>query len=148
MNEPSAGNMPVWMPLFFLLMAVLLAFDIFKSYASVKWPSVPGTIIKMQDATALHERGVRKFDLEYSYEVDGKLYTSNRIAFGEGNLALTSKKKLDTYLALYPEGTKVTVFYDPNNPARATLRCGPNTGQLIVVIFIFMAFLLLFAKWV
>ena len=57
----------------------------FKAKASLKWPSVEGKIVVSEvisnPITAIVDDA--GLDFEYEYEVDGQVYTADRIDFGE-----------------------------------------------------------------
>jgi hypothetical protein len=119
-----------------LVAVILLCFilkillDIFYSYKSNEWPSVNGTVIKMRDATVLFNND-SMFDITYGYEVNGKEFTSKRIAYGNYTLSSISRKDLKKCLELYPTGKAIKVYYDPNNPMRAVIEKGFNNALLI-----------------
>ncbi|MCD6010571.1 MAG: hypothetical protein K0Q79_433 [Flavipsychrobacter sp.] len=71
------------------------------------------------------------FDITYGYEVNGKEFTSKRIAYGNYTLSSISRKDLKKCLELYPTGKAIKVYYDPNNPMRAVIEKGFNNALLI-----------------
>lgn len=83
------------------------------------WPTVTGTIGTSEARTHRHSgRQSATFPhVTYTYEVNGKTHhSSNIMAGGEiGGL------NVESTLARYPQGSKVTVYYDPQNPKDAVL---------------------------
>ena len=59
-----------------------------------------------------------QLQLRYSYAVGSSTYTGKRYYFGSINECNSE------LLARYPAGSRQTVFYDPRNPSRSTLRVG------------------------
>ena len=67
--------------------------------------------------------------IEYSYEVNGQYYIGNEIDFGKWNYDIPA------YLAKYPKGRLVTVYYDPVSPKRAVLE---KSGSYILNAFVLL----------
>lgn len=74
-------------------------------------------------------------NIVYGYEVGGNAYQSNRIAFG-GKTQSTSKRLVGGALGRYKVGDRVTVYYDPANPAEAVLE---RKAKHIWVLYVFAA---------
>jgi hypothetical protein len=70
--------------------------------------------------------------IEYRYEVNGQSYVGNEIDFGQWNY------DIPTYLAKYPTGRIVKIYYDPVSPKRAVLE---KSGSYILNAF------MLFLTW-
>ena len=122
-----------------------------KAKQSVNWPSVPGSVISSEKEkhTTTEESGSSKRTvtyylaaINYEYQVDGKAYRSNRIAFGGQN-----RNQTVTLLNKYPKGKSVIVFYDPDDPEEASLEPGMKKGSYFTPIFgaVFALFGLLIA---
>ena len=119
---------------------------------SVDWPSVSGTVIKSEkekhtttEGTGSSKRTVTYYSaiIDYTYQVDGKTHTSNRIAFGGRDRHQTTE-----LLNRYPQGKSVDVFYDPDHPEEAVLEKGfkkqgyffPGFGAVIILFGLLIAF--------
>jgi hypothetical protein len=97
--------------------------------ATQTWPTVTGEIVTSE--TRVHRRtstgtghgSVRFPHISYTYEVNGKTHNSSNIVAG-GEIG---GMNVETALARYPQGSKVTVYYDPNNPKDAILESGNKT---------------------
>ena len=85
------------------------------------------------DTEVLHEPKV-----VYEYKVAGKTYRHRRIHFGER----TSAYELESYLARYPVGADVTVYYNPADPQDAILERNPFTAGMWAAIGCVMLFLI------
>lgn len=123
-----------------------------KARESVNWPSAAGKILssEQEKRTSTEGKGNSKKSktyyvavINYEYQVDGKIYTSNRIGFhGQSDVcsnALVNK---------YPKGKSVSVFYCPKNPEEAVLETGvknegyffPVFGGFIILFGLFLAY--------
>lgn len=101
---------------------------------SLTWPSVEGIVIDHQlekhtnrEKSGYSESHVTHYVpvISYKYEVNGKNYTNKRITLE--NTEFETAKKANVYLAKYPIGMRMTVFYNPANPERAIVeRTIPN----------------------
>lgn len=58
--------------------------------------------------------------MTYTYEVDGKPMSSKRVSFE----VFGEKFDAERVVARYPAGTRVKVFYNPEDPGRAVLITG------------------------
>lgn len=93
---------------------------------SRRWPSTEGVIESSK-------RGMEDNDLlpeiVFSYTVDGRSRTQTQ----QFPKDLTPDKEFtDSYLTKYPAGARVSVYYDPGNPDRATLETGFMSGDWMV----------------
>lgn len=109
----------------FVLIAIWLAFrgagDLYRGLASAGWPEAEGRIArsalsKRQDGTCV--------EIVYEYSVDGRRYSSDRIAFGQ---AWTEATK-DEMVKRYPQGGSARVRYKPSDPRVAVLETGLRWG--------------------
>lgn len=117
-----------------LFAAYKIADELPQAVASPAWPTVEGTVTKSQ---VRRRRGNRSLRMRYEYDVNGQTYESGQIAFFGRVLAgtVTERRKR------YPLGTKVTVYYNPDNPAVAVLEPGARIvsflgAGLVVVLFV------------
>ena len=93
--------------------------------AAQTWPTVTGKItaskVKRQHDS---ENGPVDYPhVSYTYEVNGKTHRSSNIMAG-GELG---GMNVESTLARYPQGSQVTVYYDPQNPKDAVLEPGNKT---------------------
>jgi Protein of unknown function (DUF3592) len=68
----------------------------------------------------------RSLVFAYTYTVGGKSYEGEKIHFG-------SMSDPDELVKRYPAGSEVAVYYDPNDPTRATLERGTEQSTTIVL---------------
>ncbi|MEY2499556.1 MAG: hypothetical protein QOD12_3112 [Verrucomicrobiota bacterium] len=135
-----------------LIFLVVFPFAVWKAWqnvqmakASTAWPTTTGKITASEVAKVMFRRQPR---ITYSYAVNGKPFSSQRISFAGGY----RPKETDAILSRYPVGSDVTVSYAPDRPAEATLETGANkqvTAQLrmLLVFFVLIVLLNVFNFW-
>ena len=89
------------------------------SKASASWPTVPGVVTAAEQTKVGWRMQPR---VTFSYNVDGKAYSSTKVSFAAG----VSKTEIEPILSRYPVSQSVQVHYQPGNPAVAVLEAGPN----------------------
>jgi hypothetical protein len=111
---------------------------------SNSWPSTAGVIeeatIQTRHSTDSDGSTNTSYSphVRYSYRVGGADYSSTKISFGFG-VGSSNYNKAQQWLAGYPQGKQVPVYYDPANPQNAVLERaarGSTTGYVLGVIFI------------
>jgi hypothetical protein len=106
------------------------------------WPQVEGTVVH----SSIGMEKYKKLNIIYTYTVANNTYTSGQISFdtfenpgGQG--------RNETIIARYPRGQKVTVYYDPLEPATAVLEPEDYSPFLMPLffgaLFIFLPLLIL-----
>jgi hypothetical protein len=119
------------------------AYDIYRGAASKSWPSVKGTVqsskVKRIDRAGKPDRF--ETNIRYTYQVDGRTYSSSRIKFGE---RMSTRMEVEPVVAKYPRGTEVDVFYKPGAPEEAVLE---TVMSLNVFALLFSPLILLFGLY-
>ena len=98
--------------------------------ASVNWPHTAGIVVLCRKPVAYDSGPPGR--IEYMYKVDGVIYSSDVIVFGEGYLS--------EHFGIYTKDTIVTVTYDPEDASTSALEPGKFTNYPPIV----FGFLLLF----
>ncbi len=92
-----------------------------KSRESATWPTVEGRVVETQVHRCDDSEGPFFCpQVRYAYLVMGRTYTGEQISFSMPP-EFTSHEGAKAFLDRYPVGSKVTVFYNPNDPAEAVL---------------------------
>ena len=95
--------------------------------------TVTGTVL---DSSMSYHGGKNpgyNFYARYTYAVNGKSYTSNRVTFGVWG---SSKREwAEAYLSKYPAGRPVTVYFKPNEPSFSVLEPANKQGTLGSLLF-------------
>ena len=127
--------------------------DFSKKNGKKTWPQTTGEIIQ-SNADAIEEVINRErydknkhfgLDIRYTYRVNLTSYESSKVseAAYEGITGIAySEERVRAYAKQYQTGTKVTVYYDPENPENSILIPSAPTGLL--VFFILMGVSVLF----
>lgn len=89
--------------------------------ASLSWLPTQGTVIKSRVEVSGGENSIVSPKVIYTYEVRGKLYQCDQIRAGDRFWSVSSSQTAYQTIDQYPEGLDVTVYYNPENPAEATL---------------------------
>ena len=93
-----------------------------------------------------HSTKMYKAKVVFEYFVNGVMYQSNKISFGE--FSSSSPKHAQKVVDKYYVGTGVDVYYDPDNPAEGILEPGKIGGIVILFfmggVFIIMSLFFLF----
>ena len=113
-----------------------------KAAASLSWPETTGRVIKStidigydvmgSDDSQGESQPMYSAAVSYTYQVDDMLYTSDRISFG-GKSSYSKPDKAETEIAKYPEGSRVSVFFNPQRHEEAVLeRTAKGSGVFLI----------------
>ncbi len=125
-------------------MLIKLVASFRKASQSKQWSTTKGEIISSElDAqTSADEEGNRSTtyiaQVFFRYQVGGLEYESSRINFNYG-MRTSNIRKQQSIVEQYPQGSAVTVFYDPDNPEESVLERRVNgafTTILVSAVFI------------
>jgi hypothetical protein len=100
-----------------------------KQAASVSWPTVQGQVSRSwvhsfhDNNKTLQYMGRVKF----AYDVDGRRYESERIAWGGRSYSSTATEAHET-VDRYPTGSSVQVYYNPDKHKEAVLEPAETGG--------------------
>lgn len=113
MNFHLGGILSIF---FGLCSGVYLLRSLIRRRASQNWPTTTGTILESSldedsDGYAPH--------VAYAYAVAGKRYTNDRIYFHTSQSG--TKHAAQKHLSAYPMGTRVDVYFNPQNPHDSVL---------------------------
>ena len=108
----------------FLLFCIYMLRHALKNHRSAKasndWPSVTGALTELQlwGKRRINGEMVDSENLivQYQYEVNGKKFVGRRVAF----YTLHYPETVD-FAKRYPQGSRVSVFYNPQNPAESVI---------------------------
>jgi hypothetical protein len=103
----------------------------FREISSAKWSTTSGMITRSQLRAAYISRGHFNGyipDVEYRYTVGGSHFTGTQITF-HLHQTIHAQEVAEGWLAQYPTGKVVTVYYDPQAPAVSVLRPGIQSEQ-------------------
>jgi len=137
--------------LFVLLFAGIGVFLIYhsirsrrKAESSQGWPSTSGQVseARVSHHTSTDADGDTQDsyspEVRYHYQTGGQEYDGSKIGFGFQQ-SFNSRSQAEQALTRFPEGSQVTVYYNPANPAEAVLerKAGGSTLSLVLgIIFL------------
>lgn len=132
------------------LFSVFGVYFLFTANESLSWRSVDGAVVETQvvrdtrsrrgAAGATLSNYVEYYvSINYTYDVEGNSYSSSRHSLGQGNrVSRRFKERSDAEAVAasrFPEGTMVTVYYDPKQPTEAVLATGWDWGTFVPLLF-------------
>lgn len=157
MAKPSSAPAVVFFIGFSLFLVMLSRVFTKQTRAMKKWPTTEGRIVRSAITTTQqhHSRPGRSRSnysvtmyvprIVYSYEAEGHTFESDNVGWStSSNKRSTAEKQVKRY----PLHTGVRVFYDPDDPAQATL--SPSMGRIPLVLWFFagvMAFAAFAVGW-
>ncbi|MBI1248810.1 DUF3592 domain-containing protein [bacterium] len=97
--------------------------EVANASASNDWPTVDGKVVECTlDEFVRETRTNWECKVRYTYEVGGKQYQGDRIAFGYQS---TNGKEMHAAIEdKLSQANQVEVHYDPDNPSRSSLSVG------------------------
>lgn len=143
MAKPSRAPAVMFLIGFSLFVFMLSRVFTKQTRAMKKWPTTDGRIVRSQVTTTVqhHSRsggGRRSYDVTmyvprivYAYEAGGHTFESDDIGWSTSSNRPSVAEK---YVKRYPLHSRVRVFYNPDDPAQATL--SPSLGMIPLVLFL------------
>lgn len=125
-----------WMLVFLLGGLIAMgkgSYDAYQALRSDTWSTVEGKIVSSSITKVKHPGETPAYypDIQYVYQVEGKVYTGNRIFWGE--FGSGSPSSAQAVVNNYKVGMSVTVYYDPRNPANAILERGARWASFALL---------------
>ncbi len=119
---------------------------LYRAWTSSRWPVVQGTVLDSSVEPVREQRSVSyRPHVRYRYEVSGRPYTSDVLAFGAGGVETRAKKDADDFIRRHATGAPVQVRYAPDEPTLACIECD-HAGIADYVVTVGGVALLLFAS--
>ena len=86
------------------------------------WPSTAGIVLTSSVQVRRSNRSRSEYPVVvYQYGVNGKSYQGQRVKASDKFISVRISGEAQTTVARYPAGSRVTVYYDPNNPSESAL---------------------------
>lgn len=132
------------------IFTALFAYAIQKQvWAAKNWSIAAGRILtaEMEEyqkwETSKGRSRLRTFfrpSVVYTFEVKGQQYISDQVSFG-GQFSATSSSLFNRRIQRYPEGSNVSVYYNPQNPTESVLE--PRAQGMTILLAVAFTLLLL-----
>ena len=126
------------------LLSIFGIYFLFAANESLSWTAVEGSVVETQVKTHRQANpantaptGLVEYyvSVHYAYQVSGDSYVSSRYSLGEGDRAsrfYAERSSAETEATeRFPEGSRLTVYYDPKTPTSAILSPGWNWGTFV-----------------
>ena len=133
--------------IFFIIIGIGISFigyrALGKSLEATHWTKADGmvlsSVVDRQWSSGLHSHATFYAKVRYQYTVNGRIYTSEKVSFGEYG----SNDPRDAYKVVhrYRPGQKVSVYYEPMDPGSVVLEPG-KIGGLFIPLFVGPIFVL------
>jgi hypothetical protein len=110
---------------------------------SMSWPSTQGEVIQSEvvltggGGVNINSSPGHSAIIQYQYHVRDRRYQSDNFLIG-GNVSSGNKEKEENKVRQYPVGTKVEVFYNPENPEDV---CLERKQKMAIVAWLLSMFL-------
>ena len=90
---------------------------------SLEWPTVPGLVTRSNLEARKKKVGRQRttdfrVEISYEYVVDDQRFENDVVRFDQGNLSTAEKELL---VSTHAEGSRVVVYYNPDNPNESVL---------------------------
>ena len=128
-KKSESKNTLVLIIAMFLAGGILMAFGVFnvkRGLESSGWPTVDGKITRSsvvkqvtRDPKTSRNRTSYKPDVRFSYKVNGKSFSANKVSFGDYSSG--SQRRAEKIIKRYPSGKSVSVHYSLKDPGVAVL---------------------------
>ena len=112
-----------------------------KATESLAWSETTGTVVKSvvrveesvfgSDDSQGESQPMYSADISYTYQIGGMLHTSERISFS-GKSSYSKREKAEEITAQYSEGSRPSVFYNPNNHHEAVLERSAKGSRIFL----------------
>jgi hypothetical protein len=117
-----------------LIFNALLAAALFWQFHALTFLKADGVVTRSGVETEHGADGpIHRLAIRYEFQVDGKQYGGDRYCYAEMSVNSSAWKKLAAEL---PVGTRVTVYYDPDDPSESLLRPGLTGFHLWMIWFL------------
>lgn len=109
-------------------------YQINQASQTTDWPAVRGEVLEAKVRTHRSDnKETWACNVRYAYQVDGRSYEGDRVAYGYGG---TNNEQMHKNLQRKLSKSKyVRVHYDPNHPSESTLAVGIHRSAYLPVIF-------------
>jgi hypothetical protein len=142
---PHPTRVPAMMMLMVISLVVLMIVRALtkQTRAMKKWPTTAGRIIRSEVAmTVQHHRRPSRIRgdynvtmyvprIVYAYEADGHSFEGDDIGW---STSANQRSVAEKYVKRYPLQSPVRVYYNPDDPAEATL--SPSVGMLVWILWV------------
>lgn len=130
--------------LFTLVGAAVMAYGtqrVLLARASASWPTAAGEIVVSRVVESYDDDGSTYGpDVRYRYRAAGGSHEGDVIHFGLGGIETSNRRSAERVVDRYPQGSTVTIAYDPAKPDRAVLEPGVSKRSFVLVVFGYMFF--------
>jgi hypothetical protein len=115
-----------------LLADTTLGTSAWNQYRTLSFATTEGDVLSCAVEERPGDEGTTyHVDIEYAYEVHNQRYTSKRVRY----LDAWGGNRVRQFVENHPAKTRITVYYDPEDPAEAVLAPGVGGNELFMALF-------------
>ena len=123
----NSTGVRIFSSIFILVGGAILFFGVkslISAKASESWPTTKGKIVSSSVDSKRSDNNGTTYHAEvlYEYGVDGRIHSSNEVAFGGYSSSDPSHAR--EIVSKYPAGAEVAVHYSPTSPTKSVLETG------------------------
>lgn len=118
-----------------LFATIVIGSGIAADLGTGNWETVDGVVTSSSVTESTGGEGGTTYCLNvyYEYVVDGNTYNGDRVSFSSDNSCDSWSQNADDD---YPEGSEITVYYDPSDPSESVLESGLSGVDFIMCCFL------------
>jgi hypothetical protein len=129
---------------FILTADALIARNAYRQARTLGFAEAAGEVRSARVAAKADDEGTSyDADIEYAYRVGDGVFTATRVRY----VTMWGHAAAVEFVAAHPPGSRVTVYYDPNDPAEAVLVPGLGGPELFLALFMLPFNLVLVGLW-
>ncbi len=105
---------------------------------SIAWPTTQGVIVNSEvvrernrNSSSSGSSVTYTADVMFEFQLDGQTYSSNNVSFGQYSSSSASDAR--KIVRAYPANSRVTVYYNPDNPDESVLEPGVSAGSYMIL---------------
>jgi hypothetical protein len=126
---------------FGVLLLLYLWYETAEALASRQWPQTTGAVVRSEVRIEKNGEGPDSYypDIEYSFQVKGREFTSTRIRYGSWT---ATRNEAESFVERFPVGATVGVRFSPHAPDRSVLIPGISWGDRVLPLLFVAGFLI------
>ena len=112
-----------------IIITIVILVWLVPAVMALQWPTTDGVVTMSRVASQITTEGTKyRVDIAYTYWPPSGEYSGNHIELDDPP---GSREEIQQIVDRYPEGTEVTVSYNPDKPSEAILEPGATTKDIV-----------------
>lgn len=127
-------------------MSAYTLFNIYRAERARAFPTTIATITRSEITYRSGRGGSTGIDIRYTFEHGGRRYVGDNYRYG-GNMSSSDRAWADEAIVRFPNGSKVPVHFNPDEPTDSVLLPGVDGTQLVLLLFLMPFNMMMVAMW-